>query len=119
MDIVNHEITEYIKPRKLIFRNEIYAITKLARKFEIATYVVKTVEGKIDMVLLNNPHPNAIPSSGEFCIPHNLRNHELTTNSKNMITSMLLCFNLDDCYFTPWDEIEYKKQEVIEEWKTN
>jgi hypothetical protein len=117
MDIKNHEIKEYVKPRKLIFRNEIYDIIKLPMKFDIAGYVVKTVNGKIDMVILNNPHPNAIPSTGEFCIPQNLRKYELTSNSKNMITSMLLCFNLDDCYFTPWDEIEYKKQEVTGTWK--
>jgi hypothetical protein len=26
-----------------------------------------------------------------------------------MIESILRCFNLDNCYFTPWDEIEYTK----------
>ncbi len=117
MEILNHEVTDYIRPRKLIFRNEIYTITKLASKFEIVSYVVKTVNGKIDMVILNNPHPNAVPRTGEFCIPNSLRKHELTQNSKNMITSMLSCFNLDDCYFTPWDELEYEKQEVIGAWK--
>ena len=116
MEILNHKIEEYIKPRKLIFRNELYEITELAKKFEIVNFVVKTVNGKIDMVILNNPHPNAIPRTGEFCIPDNLRQHELTQNSRNMITSMLMCFNLDDCYFTPWDEIQYRKQEVSGTW---
>ena len=119
MEILNHEVTEFIRPRKLIYRNELHTITKLAKKFDIVSYVVKTVDGKIDMVILNNPHPNAVPRTGEFCIPNNLRQHELTDNSKHMITSMLSCFNLDDCYFTPWDEIEYKKQEVLGAWKKN
>jgi len=117
MIIKNHEITEFIKPRKLIYKNEIYTITKLANKFEVDGFIVKTVNGKIDMVILDNPHPNAIPKSGEFCIPHSLRKYNLTNKSKNMITNMLLCFNLDDCYFTPWDEIQYKKQEVLGAWK--
>lgn len=117
MKILCHEINEYIKPRKIIFKSEIYTITKLAKKFEINSFHVKTVNGKIDTVILNNPHPNAIPKSGEFCIPHNLRKYELTNNSINMITNMLSCFNLDDCYFTPWDEIKYEKQEVLGAWK--
>ena len=117
MEIINHEITEYIRPKKLVFRNELYTITELAEKFKIVSYVVKTVNGKIDMIILNNPHPNAIPKTGEFCIPHSLRRHELTENTKRIIKNMLACFNLDDCYFTPWDEIQYEKQEVCGAWK--
>jgi hypothetical protein len=112
MEIINHEITDFIRPRKLIFQNKLFNITQLAKKFDIVSYIVKTVNGKIDMVILNNPHPNAVPKTGEFCIPNNLRDHELNEVSKNMITSMLSCFNLDDCYFTPWDELKYEKDEV-------
>ena len=119
MDIMDHTISKFIMPRKLIFKNEIYQITTLAKKFEISSYIVKTVNGKIDMIILNNPHPNAVPRSGEFCIPHSLRKNELTKNSNSMIVSMLSCFNLDDCYFTPWDEIQYEKQEVLGAWKKN
>lgn len=109
MEIQDIEVTAFIMPRKLIYKNEIYQITKLKKKFEIRNYIVKTVNDKIDMVILNNSHPNAIPRTGEFCIPNSLRQHELTKESNSMIISMLSCFNLDDCYFTPWDEIKYKK----------
>jgi len=119
MEILNVEVREFIMPRKLIYKNELYQITKLAKKFEIKNYIVKTVDGKIDMVILNNPHPNAIPRTGEFCIPNSLRQHELTKNSNSMIISMLSCFNLDNCYFTPWGEIKYKKQGVLGTWKKN
>lgn len=119
MIIKDHEIQDFIIPGKLIFRNELYTIKKVAEKFKIRNYIVQTVDGKIDMVILNNPHPNAVPRTGEFCIPHSLRQHQLTKNSKAMIISMLSCFNLDDCYFTPWDEIQYEKQEVIGAWKKN
>ena len=117
MEILNHEITKFIMPRKLIFKNELYKITKLAPKFEISNYIVKTVNSNIDMIILNNPHPNASPRTGEFCIPNTLRKSKLTENSNSMIISMLTCFNLDDCYFTPWDEIQYEKQEVLGTWK--
>ncbi len=119
MEILNYEILEFIIPKKIIFKNEIYRITKLADKFEISGYIIKTVNGKIDMVILNNPHPNAIPSTGEFCIPHSLRKNKLNENSNSMIISMLSCFNLDSCYFTPWDEMQYEKQEVLGVWKKN
>ena len=110
MKIQDIEVTELIMPRKLIYKNELYQITKIAKKFEIKKYIVKTVDDKIDMVILDNPHPNAIPRTGEFCIPNSLRQHELTKESNSMIISMLSCFNLDDCYFTPWDEIKYERQ---------
>lgn len=117
MEIKNNKVMTHISPRKLIFKNELYNITELSEKFEIKNYIVKTVNGKIDMVILNNPHPNANPRTGEFCIPSSLRKHELTENTKDMILSMLSCFNLDDCYFTPWDEIQYERQEVLGTWK--
>jgi len=117
MEIKNHIVRQVNVPSKLIFRNEIYEILNLDRKFVIKGYEIKTVDNKIDTVTLKNPHPNANPRSGEFCIPNTLRKHKITDNTINMIDSMICCFNLDDCYFTPWDEIEYKKQEVIGTWK--
>lgn len=116
MEIINTKVGEFIIPRKLIFKNELFKITKISKKFEIKGYVVKTVNGKIDMVILSCPHPNAYPRTGEFCIPHGLRKHNFAENSNKMIISMLSCFNLDDCYFAPWDEIEYEKQEVLGAW---
>jgi len=99
-------------PNKLIFKNEIYKILDLDKKFVIREYVIKTVDGKIDMVNIGNPHPNCNPKTGEFCIPHSLRKHEINEKTKILIEIMLCCFNLDDCYFTPWNEIKYTKQEV-------
>lgn len=116
MEIKNHKIRKVHIPRKLIFKNQIHEITNINRKFVIKGYKIKTVDDKIDMVIINNPHPNANPRTGEFCIPDNLRQHELNESAINMIDCILICFNLDDCYFTPWDEIEYKKQEVIGTW---
>jgi len=117
MNIKTYRIREVNVPRQLIFKNQIHEITNLDRKFVIKDYKIKTVDGKLDMIILNNPHPNANPKTGEFCIPHKLRQLDVDKKTLNMIKSMLCCFNLDDCYFTPWDEIEYKQQEVGGTWK--
>lgn len=116
MDIRNKKFREIHIPYKLIYKNQIYEIVKLDHKFIIEGFIIKTVDNKIDMIFINNPHPNANPKTGEFCIPHNLRSLEITENSLMMIRTILSCFNLDDCYFTPWDEIEYKRQEVAGAW---
>ena len=109
MKIKTRNIREVQVPSKLIFKNNIHEITNLDRKFIIKDFKIKTVDGKIDTVILNNPHPNANPKTGEFCIPHSLRKEEINQDSLNTIRTMLCCFNLDDCYFTPWDEIEYNR----------
>lgn len=118
MKIRNKRMREVNVPYKLIFRNQIHEITDLHDKFILRDFTITTIDGKIDTVTVHNPHPNANPKTGEFCIPHSLRKLEVSENTLNMIRSMLCCFNLDDCYFTPWDEIEYKKQEVSGAWKT-
>jgi len=118
MNIKTETIRNVHTPYKLIFRNQIHEILKLDPKFVIRGYKIQTVDGKIDNIFLNNPHPNADPGTGEFCIPNKLRELELNENTLKMISTMLCCFNLDDCYFTPWDEIEYRKQEVIGAWQT-
>lgn len=116
--IKNHKIRDVYVPYKMIYKNSIYKITNLDRKFVIRDIIVKTVDNKIDMVFINSPHPNANPNDGEFCIPNYLREHELNKKSLETIRLILCCFNLDDCYFTPWNEIEYEKQEDIRQWKT-
>ena len=118
MEIETQTIRELQTPYKMIYKNEIYELLKFDRKFVIKGFKVKTVNGKIDSVYINSPHPNAKPRTGEFCIPHKLRQLELNENTLTMIKSMLCCFNLDDCYFTPWSEIEYRKQEVNGAWQT-
>jgi hypothetical protein len=108
MKIQTKRIREIIVPTKLIFKKQYHEITNISRKFVIRDYKIKTVDDKIDTVTLNNPHPNADPQTGEFCIPHKIRELEVNEKSLNFIRVMLCSFNLDDCYFTPWDEIEYK-----------
>jgi hypothetical protein len=109
MNIQNHIIRELYVPQRLIYRNQLFEIVNIAEKFIIKECIIKTVDGLIDTITINSPHPNAEPSTGIFCIPHSLRNHKINKNTLEIVRHMLCCFNLDDCYFTPWDEIEYKK----------
>ena len=109
MKIQTKKIREIHVPNKLKFKNIIHEITNLDKKFIIKDYQIKTNDDKIDTVILYNPHPNANPQTGEFCIPYNLRDFEINEKSLNIIKILLCCFNLDDCYFTPWDELKYKK----------
>jgi hypothetical protein len=111
MKIKEYIVNDIFAPSKLIFKNQIYQITDLHEKFIIKKYKIKTVDNFIDTVSLYNPHPNANPRTGEFCIPSNMRKLKLNKTVKAMIGIMLCNFNLDDCYFTPWNEIEYKKIE--------
>ena len=117
MVIKNHRIRKVHVPKRLIFNKQLFEIVNLNKKFVIIEYKIKTVDGKIDSVFINCPHPNANPRTGEFCIPHSIRSLEYNENTVEMIDTMLCCFNLDDCYFTPWDEIEYKRNKVIGAWE--
>lgn len=111
MKIKEHIINNIYVPSKLIFKNQLYKITDLNEKFIIKGYKIKTVNNLIDSVILETSHPNANPKTGEFCLPHKLRSLKLNKKTKEMIGVMLCNFNLDDCYFTPWNEIECQKIE--------
>lgn len=104
-------VYDFYIPSKLIFRNRLYEITKLHKKFTVRGYKVRTINNEISSIILSNPHPNANPRTGEFCISNSLRSLKFNKKTKGMIGLMLCHFNLDNCYFTPWNEIEYKKIE--------
>jgi len=112
MELKRIKVRNVILPRRLIFRNEFYKILEYPVKYIIKDYTVVLVDNKIDEIEIGDSHPNANPRTGEFCIPHTLRNFPLNDKTKQMIHNILSCFNLDDCYFTPWHEIQYRKQEV-------
>jgi len=112
MELTKIKINELIVPKRLIFRNELYRILDYPNKYLTTGYRVVLVDGKIDEIEIDNLHPNANPRTGELCIPNSLRDFSLNDESKKMIYNILSCFNLDNCYFTPWDEIQYRKQEV-------
>ena len=109
LDIKDTLVRKVIVPDKLIYRSEIFRIIDIHPKFIVKNFVVKTVNDKIDIIKVSNPHPNVNPTNKNLCIPHSMRTLPLTANTIVMIETILSCFNLDDCYFTPWDEIQYTK----------
>lgn len=121
MKTINTKINKFIVPCKMVFKNQIYKLTKVDLKFIIKGYNIKIINNKIDSITLMSPHPNANPRNGEFCIPNKLRKIEITEDNKNSILKMvemiISTFNLDDCYFTPWTEIKYEDLEENRQWK--
>ena len=112
MEIKRSKVRELIVPQRLIFKNELYKITDYKDRYITRGYTVVLVNEKIDDIIISNLHPNANPKTGEFCIPYSLKKFPLNDETEKMIYSMLSSFNLDDCFFTPWNEIKYQKQEV-------
>jgi hypothetical protein len=109
MKVLTESIKRIIIPDKLIYKDEMYRIIDLHSKFIINEIEIKTVNKKIDLIKVRSPHPNVNPVNRNLCFPHRMRSLCLTKNTIIMIESILRCFNLDNCYFTPWDEIEYTK----------
>ena len=112
MELKRIKIEEIIVPTRLIYKNDFYKILDYKDSYVTRGYTVVLVNEKIDEVVISNLHPNANPKTGEFCIPHSLREFPLNEETQKMIYSMLSCFNLDDCFFTPWNEIKYQRQEM-------
>lgn len=107
--IEDKRVRKVILPEKLIFKREVYRILNIPKKFMIDEFIIKSLDGKIENIIVPTPHPNVNPKTKKLCIPNSMRSLEVTNNTIEMIENILSCFNLDNCYFTPWDEIEYRK----------
>jgi hypothetical protein len=105
------KVKSVIVPNKVIYNGELYCITDIDEKFIIREYTVSLFDGKIYSVKIDSEHPNADPETGQVCISSMLQNYGFSEKSKAMIHSILYCFNLDNCYFTPWGEFEYERME--------
>lgn len=116
MEIERKKIKKLLVPKRIIYNSKIYKITKIINQdYIIKGYNIELLDGKIFDVILNNSHPNADPSNGEFCLPDILYNKELTDERKVAIENMICTFNVDSCYFTPWGNIEYSRKEVLDD----
>jgi hypothetical protein len=100
-----------IIPDKAIYRGEPYRMN-VESKFIIKGFKVKVINDKIFQIFIRGRHPNANPKTREFCLPNILRKLPLNEESLKFIHNQLGCFNLDDCYFMPWNEIELNQMEV-------
>ena len=112
MDLKKIEVRKTIGPQKIIHNGEVYQIIKYPRKYFIRGYKLTLINGKLDNVHINAEHPNAKPGTGKFCIPNELKKMPFNNNTQQLLETILSQFNLNNCYFTPWNEIQYRKQEV-------
>lgn len=103
-------ISTTLIPSRLIYRKEIYSITHIKNEYIIKTYKVFEVDGKVNRIYLESKHPNCDPKTNEFCLPEELKNQKLKKVKKS-IEYFLTTFNLDDCYFVPWEDFKYKSKE--------
>ena len=105
-------IKNYISPEKIIHNRKVFKIISYPPSYLIKGYEVTEINERIFRVHINGKHPNAKPSTGDFCLPYELRRVPFNDDTRQMLELILTHFNLDDCYFTPWNEIQYIKQEV-------
>ena len=105
-----------IIPDRAIYDGRLYRM-ETNKKFILKGYKVKSINKKIDQIFIRGVHPNANPKNKEFCIPNKLRKQSLSLETTNIIQTIMRCFNLDDCYFTPWDEIDIDPMEVLCKWE--
>jgi hypothetical protein len=112
VDLKKVEVRKFIEPQKIIHNGNIYSITDHPAKYLIRGYRLTLIDGRIDNVHIRGKHPNAQPSTGKFCIPNELRKLPYNHYTQKVLETILGQFNLNNCYFTPWNEIQYSKQEV-------
>lgn len=106
-------IEKLIIPRMLVYKQQPYIIEYVNPSLLITKYNIKLDSAnKLEEVRLYQEHPNSQPGTNLFCLPKNLIKSKLTADLKTMIEFVISIYNLDSCYFMPWDKIKYKNIEV-------
>jgi len=113
MDNMDNDIficNDTIIPNLMIYKNEFYDIKTIDEELVINGYKLVIRKNKLKKVFLNNSHPNCNPINNEFCLPDNLIGKELSNDLVEMIEYLIKIYNIDSCYFSPWDKITYQKR---------
>jgi len=93
-----------IIPRRMIYKRRIEPIRITNSNFILKGLTIYTFNNWIKEVTVHGLHPNASPS-GIYCLPQALQ-REYSEKVENAIIELVKIYNLDDCYFTPWQAIE-------------
>ena len=104
-------IKKIIIPSRLIYEKQLYKITKISKKYVIREYMITEINGRFDSLFVTTPHPNVNPKTNMFCIPSFIDDSFIDENFKKLLESLMSTFNVDNCYFTPIGDIEYRKLE--------
>lgn len=103
-------ITKKIVPERMIYNNKIYRITKIDPNYIIDKYSIRVTDGKNKLISikLDADHCNADPYTDLFCLSANIKYKKLTGDLIKTIENLIRTYNLNNCYFTPFNYIEYE-----------
>lgn len=100
-----------IVPDIMIFKDKIFDITSVDPEFVISKYELM-IDNNIlkGLKLVNSRHPNCNPENGMFCLPEGMKDNVFTTEMYERLKYAMKTFNLDNCYFMPWDRCTYTRR---------
>jgi len=96
-----------IVPNRFFCKEGVFRITEIASKYVINEYMIEVDNNCINKVIIDAKHPNSDPRTNEFCLPKSLKGRKLNKLTLLLIESMLSSFHLDDCYFSPLEELKW------------
>jgi len=102
-------INKRIIPNRIIYQKSLYVILDLPEDHIINGYLIITNHQKIKKIILNGYHPNCDPDNHIYCLSDKYLNVEPTDSVLNIIENNLRTFYFDECYYTLWKSIKYKK----------
>ena len=110
---MKHIIKQRIVPNRCIITSERYEIINIKPEYIVKEYVLEVDENNMlqSLFLKKSKHPNCDPNTNRFCNPteFNKISYPLDKYSSFYIQCMLEVFNLDACYFRPWNDFVYEK----------
>lgn len=107
MEII--KVNDTIVPRRIIYNNKLYEIIRIHdSSLIIRGYTIYLNNGNLNGVTISGKHPNC-DNSGNFCLPRNMREIPFSDQIFSTIKTLLLTYNLNDCYFSPWSGVDYKE----------
>jgi hypothetical protein len=96
-----------IIPDKLIYNEEIHEIRRLDKSLWINGFEIYLDENRnIEKVVIDGEHPNADPDTKVLCLTDDIIGKPLENILIPMILSSIATYNLNHCYFRPWEKIK-------------
>jgi len=98
-------------PDTIIHKDKVFNITSVDPEFIINKYELIFNDNILKGVrLVNSRHPNCDPENGMFCLPEGIKDSIFTKEMYERLKYIMRTFNLDNCYFMPWDRCTYTRR---------
>jgi hypothetical protein len=103
-------INKKIVPERMIYNNKIYKITYINSNYIIDKYSIRVTDGKEKLISikLDADHCNCDPITDIFCLSANVKYKKLSNDLIKIIENLIRTYNINNCYFTPFNFIEYE-----------